>query len=234
MQTPSMEDEIIDGLKKEYTYLASLEDQDNKFQINIETLDGNFAIGTYRLKQEKPGSSGTWFARKDSGKWKTFNVGDIGYWGSCQKFWQNDFPQEMIPDCWDTEKNMLVETTNPSRFFADGFTQKDKEEIKKAHLKYSKSKYKDLNFSDDASISIMVDINSGDYLKGRALSNGVENFSTPFFLAAKVNGIWKVIYDGQEPPHCKDIESYEFPNTIVPTCYIPDQTRKGYFIEVTH
>lgn len=227
-----MEEEIISGIKKDYPYLETLEKENNSvLLIKTETAEGDFAIGRYSLSEEKLGSSGTWFAQKNSSGWEVFNTG-YSYYGSCQKFWQHDFPKDLTPDCWDEEKNILVETSNPSRFFNDGFTVKDKEAIKVAFIKYLSAEGQEYASSyKNKPLFVSVDSNTQDHMKGRVFIGGIENHSTPAILAAKVGGIWKVIYQGQDLPECKTIDPYSFPANIVPSCYIPDENNKGAFVE---
>lgn len=44
------------------------------------------------------------------------------------------------------------------------------------------------------------------------------NISNGYFLAAKQNGEWVIVYEGQATPPCGEVESYEFPSGMVPEC----------------
>jgi hypothetical protein len=52
--------------------------------------------------------------------------------------------------------------------------------------------------------------NTGRHVKG--------NVSNGYFLAAKQDGMWVIIYDGQANPPCLDIDLNEFPLEMVPEC----------------
>lgn len=39
------------------------------------------------------------------------------------------------------------------------------------------------------------------------------------FFAAKVNGNWKIAWAGNGDIFCKDIEPYNFPTDMIPTCF---------------
>jgi len=39
-----------------------------------------------------------------------------------------------------------------------------------------------------------------------------------YFIAAKKDGEWVCVYDGQANPSCQQIEEYDFPSAMVPEC----------------
>jgi hypothetical protein len=39
-----------------------------------------------------------------------------------------------------------------------------------------------------------------------------------YFLAAKQDGVWVIVYDGQATPACGEIAPYNFPVDMVPEC----------------
>lgn len=59
-------------------------------------------------------------------------------------------------------------------------------------------------------LGITVNTISGDHATG-GISNG-------YFLAAREEGSWVIVYDGQATPPCVDIEQYRFPVEMVPEC----------------
>jgi hypothetical protein len=73
-------------------------------------------------------------------------------------------------------------------------------------------------FSVD-SITISVSELSGNYAKGSV------NPVTPgpgggLWFAAKVNGVWKLVFDGNGIITCADLTSYpDFPTTLIPQCF---------------
>ena len=59
-------------------------------------------------------------------------------------------------------------------------------------------------------LPFVITQNTGTHAKG--------NVSNGYFLAAKQNGTWLIVYDGQAYPPCMDIELYKFPSAMVPEC----------------
>jgi len=59
-------------------------------------------------------------------------------------------------------------------------------------------------------LTIVIDQNTDTHAKG-----GVDN---GFFLAAKVNGEWQIVADGQAMPDCQVLDQYRFPPSMVPEC----------------
>ena len=230
-QDEKMIEEIKQGVKEDYPYLDVLEKEKSaSLFVEVETLDNSFAIGKYFFGQEQSNQSGTWFAEKIENHWQVFNVSS-NYFGICQKFWQHSFPKELTPDCWDEEKNFLVETSNPTLFFNNDFTVKDKEVIKIAFLEYLNTEAKEyLSSYKNKTLFVAVDANTQNHMRGRIFFGGTENRSTPFILATKVQGLWKVVYQGQDGPYCETIDIYSFPVDVVPFCISPDEKNKGEYI----
>lgn len=51
------------------------------------------------------------------------------------------------------------------------------------------------------------------------------------FLAAKVDGQWKLVFDGNGGFACSELQKYNFPEEMVVGCYIPTPVTKDYFNE---
>lgn len=49
-------------------------------------------------------------------------------------------------------------------------------------------------------------------------SHAVGNVSNGYFLAAKQEGGWMIVYDGQATPPCRDVDFSGFPSELVPEC----------------
>jgi len=94
-------------------------------------------------------------------------------------------------------------------------TKDDKEKIIRAFLDYKGS---GSNFLEQ-SLYVRYGEYLDGYLKGMIVVGGIDNFSTPYFLAAKVNGKWNVVYHGQEAPPCESVEGYDFPVALAPLCW---------------
>jgi hypothetical protein len=67
------------------------------------------------------------------------------------------------------------------------------------------------HFGVDAnSLSVVVEESNGSHARG-----GVDN---GYFLAAKVNGSWVIVADGQGAIDCNVVAQYAFPASMVPEC----------------
>jgi len=206
-----IEDKIKISLLREYPYLdEKVFDLDINESLN-EYTRGSFILNDNRLDNKK---KCFWFATKINSQWNIIDYRCNGYFGLCQDFREYNFPLNMTPDCWDNEKKILINTTNPEKFY-NGLTFEDKENIKKAFLEFKKEYKKD----DNKEIFIKFDEIIDNYIKGVVLFSGIENYSAQHFFAVKDNDNWKVLYYGQEDPMCKDIENYNFPIEVIPGCW---------------
>lgn len=66
--------------------------------------------------------------------------------------------------------------------------------------------------------SVMVDVqaNTGTYAKGLIKFEG--EMSGGWFLAVKEDE-WKIVADGNGTVNCSDVEAYDFPGEMVPSCW---------------
>ncbi|MFA5024703.1 MAG: hypothetical protein WC523_07195 [Patescibacteria group bacterium] len=184
------------------------------FVITIKESSSEQAMGRVSWPNNK--NAGFWFAAKINGQWLITDYGGAGYFGICQNFQKYNFSAAMIPDCWDEEKNILIDTANPTRFY-DGLTTADKDGLKLAFIKFMKDK-SDYDYQSKE-LFVKFDEKIGQYLKGVILVGGSENHSAPEFLAFKVDGRWTIVYYGQENPPCADIAPYNFPVSLVSDCW---------------
>lgn len=212
-----MIDQIREGIKKSYPYLATLESSVNKLVVTIEDNSGGYAIGRYDFTQDSYGGSGTWFAKNTPDGWVVFNAG-YNYWGDCKLFRDYEFPKELTPDCYDYEKLQQVETVNPERFFVEGFDLRDKEDIIRAYIAFKKSRSEKVARPED--LAVRVATQTKDYLEGMVLIDGVENHSSPRVLAVRTKEGWRVVFEGQDIPYCDVVDAYNFPVSIVSECLI--------------
>lgn len=206
---------ILNDTKKEIekSFLLKYPDwKEGGFTISIEKELPGYAMGT--IFWPKSNGKGHWFAVKEDNQWVITENGGESYFGICQNFIKYKFPQEMVPDCWDEERKIMVNTPSPEKFY-NGLTVEDKENIKKAFLDFEKNND---NFKN-RDIYIMFNQNIGEYLKGAVLFGGSDNNSAPQFFAVKDNGNWKVLYYGQENPACSDIGAYNFPFEMISDCW---------------
>jgi hypothetical protein len=63
---------------------------------------------------------------------------------------------------------------------------------------------------DENTLSVVIEANTGSHARG-----GVDN---GYFLAAKVNGNWEIVADGQGAIDCNVVNQYAFPASMVPEC----------------
>lgn len=178
--------------------------------INIQAATKRHAMGTAKKGVY---NKGYWFATKVDENWLITDEDGKNYFGNCANFQKYNFPADMIPDCWDAERLIMVETANFARFFP-GLEKSDRDKLKEAYLKYRKEK----SPNDNREVFIKIDRYRDNYLLGTILIKGVENRSMSNFLAVRINDYWKVLYYGQEEPLCKDIEGYKIPTEIITQC----------------
>lgn len=199
--------------------------------VTIETNKNSHAIGRfvydgYNITKDGKyhnASEGIWFAAKSDEGWTLIETAGASYWGSCQNFKKYEFPSDMIPDCWDADKKVLIDTSNPKNFYPNGFTKADKKKLVKAFLSYIRKQKNSGKWEPDIYLQkdlyVKVDEKVDNYIAGAILVGGIQNISAPYFLAVKKNGNWIVVYNGQDNPYCSDIEMYHFPHEIIDQCY---------------
>ncbi len=186
-------------------------------KINITIDNNNFVTGTVNWEGKEIQS--LWFATKVDNDWIIPILSTYNYTGTCQEFAKYNFPMDMIPDCWDTDKNVLVDAINPDQFY-NGLTKKDKEEIEIAWRKYIDNEY-----FDELELYVRFNKNNNKYVSGTMLIGGSENHSAAYFLAVKDHNKWIVVYNGQEDPKCEVVDIYNFPLDIVSMCWDKNNNR---------
>lgn len=65
-------------------------------------------------------------------------------------------------------------------------------------------------------LDIAVSTVSGNYAKGTVREK--EAVGGGYFLAAKTETGWVIVYDGQSQPPCSDLEKYNFPSSLAAEC----------------
>lgn len=221
----SLEEIIKQALFKKF---PEWEIKNYSINTKVEINEENHAIGRFSYDNNKQGkyhnaAEGIWFAAKSDNNWTLVNISYAGYWGNCQDFQKYNFPTDMTPDCWDAEKNILNYTTNPQRFYEDGFTKADTSKIIQAFVVYAKKTKNSGSFVPENYFTkeLYAHINKkvGNYISGTVLIGGSQNISAPEFLAVKQNGQWLVVHNGQDYPVCSSVKPYKFPREIVKACY---------------
>ncbi len=75
---------------------------------------------------------------------------------------------------------------------------------------------------DPDDLEITVDEIDGDYASGGAVTVGAVAGGGMWF-AAKVDGQWELVWDGNGTIMCSDLEDYpNFPSRMIPECYNED------------
>lgn len=209
----------------------------NKLEsIDIHLKNESYAIGEFCSSNNYRGISykgwlncERFFSAKVDDKWIIIN-----YWNykeeyyECKDFYSYNFPTNMIPDCYDSQKDKFVNTMNPNEFNTSWLKKEDKDKIKEAYLNFqyenengeNYSKYNSSNL-DKLYINISTLISS-NYLAGSMIKLGVTwvtEFWWSYFLAVKTNNEWKIIYEWQDYPPCSLIKTYNLPKEFIPFCY---------------
>lgn len=68
---------------------------------------------------------------------------------------------------------------------------------------------------DAANMTITVSKIQGNFAQGGASEQG----GGAMWLAAKVNGTWKLAWDGNGTISCTSVDPYNFPTSMVPECW---------------
>lgn len=67
-------------------------------------------------------------------------------------------------------------------------------------------------------VTVIINQQIGDYARG-GVKFGKDGIGEGgIFLAAKVEGKWKIVFDGNGIIPCHQLESYNFPDTMIPDC----------------
>ena len=80
------------------------------------------------------------------------------------------------------------------------------------------------NSWDESNIEVGISRVEGNFAKGSV--NPKDEMGGGLWFAAKVNGIWKIVYDGNGIITCSQLADYQnFPKDLIPSCY-DEQTEK--------
>ncbi len=192
-----------------------------EWKHNIKNIIVEKNEGAYSIGKMMRGEDGYfWFAFREEDKWVIVDYG-FSYNGICENFSKYGFPNDMIPDCWDTESKKLVETNNPVFFYGDYFSVIDKNNIIDEFKLFIKNKsLADYDrFYKNKDLYLVVYKNVENYFKGSIIIGGADNHSNPYILAVKINGDWRVVFQSQDYPDCNVVEKYKFPVSIVNKCF---------------
>lgn len=76
----------------------------------------------------------------------------------------------------------------------------------------------------ETGITVTISKHIGDYAKGGIVEKTSEVGGAQWF-AAKKNGAWVIVHDGQDYPKCTALVGYDFPKEILDSCW-DDATNK--------
>jgi hypothetical protein len=68
---------------------------------------------------------------------------------------------------------------------------------------------------DAATLNVTVSKIAGNFAQGGAAATG----GGGMWLAAKVGGVWKLVWDGNGTISCTSVNQYNFPTSMVPECW---------------
>lgn len=105
---------------------------------------------------------------------------------------------------WCAEKNKCL------RIWEEPCQQENDNDLIKQAL------FKKNNWKESDGITVTVSSNDGKYAKGGVTAQG----GGGYFFAAKVNGVWEIVADGNGVILCSALEKYpDYPKTFIPECW---------------
>lgn len=137
--------------------------------------------------------NGYFLAIKQGDSWQYVHAGQTNPY--CRDVEAYDFPLKMVPECMDENDQVVVRM--------DGYIP----DIGEALAEYFGIPLDELDYS--------VVQEDGSHILGTVLEG--------YYLAANVNGGWRIIYDGQGTPNCAAVDQHNFPGYMVPECIEANQ-----------
>jgi hypothetical protein len=81
--------------------------------------------------------------------------------------------------------------------------------------------FKKNNWPEDPNLVVKINTNDGKYASGSV--NSQNGGGGGYLFAAKVNGVWQIVADGNGAITCTSLTAYpDFPKSLIPECW--DQT----------
>lgn len=136
--------------------------------------------------------NGYFIAVKQDGTWQYVHGGQTNPY--CRDIEAYDFPLDMVPECMDDNNQVVVRSESPDA------------DIRDALAAYRGVPREEINFT------IMQD--AGEHLMGYS--------SGGYFLAARAQGEWLIVFAGNGTPYCSMVDIHDFPAYIVPECIDAD------------
>lgn len=184
----------------------------SKLNIKISLKQGKFANGMVNFVGEEVGG-GWWLAVRETGGWKILADGNGVLY--CDQIEGYDVPTEMAPVCMDRDKQKMIDRVDGQEIGGNEVkptitpeTTQDNEKL----LKEAMQNY----LTDGKMVDFNIDRIQGNNAKG---SVTLEQEVGGWWLAAKVNGNWKIVGLGSDVVDCEQIAPFDFPGDMVTTCY---------------
>jgi hypothetical protein len=177
----------------------------NELVVTIVENSGSHAKGGVRHINEVGG--GYFIAAKLDDRWVIAHGGQT--YPSCAAIDAYAFPTDMVPECLDENNNLVVRTsTEALTGDSTGDNVGDAAVIQAALVASTSIPAENLEFT--------ITHNTGDHVKGNL--RHIDEVGGGYFIAAKVDHRWMIVYHGQAAPACNPIEAFGFPIDMVPEC----------------
>ena len=193
--TPTGDDALTVAEAAILAALAEYLDLDmNELDATVTEIRGQHAKGGVE--------NGYFIAAKANDQWVIVYAGQATPY--CDEIEPYNFPVDMVPECLGGDNSLVVRTEPDEESEPDADSTEDAIYAALAdHLEI-----------DVEELDVTVTEIRGEHAKG-----GGEN---GYFIAAKSNDQWVIVYAGQATPYCDAIEPYDFPVDMVPECLDDD------------
>jgi len=189
---------VVNGIKEAFAEKYPEWDME-KVVIEVGNQKGKYAMGTAWLSEVEGGG---WLAFMNNNRWEIIWDGNGVI--DCLSVDQYDFPVEMVSECWDEEKGVMVDRAGDADKI--GY-QMEEEAIRQAI---------DEHDNEMMAVEVTFDEIADKVAKGEVTyPEGVGGW----WLAVKENGQWQVLAVGSDVVDCAMIEPYDFPPEMVSSCY---------------
>lgn len=157
--------------------------------IKIAQLTDKHAYGSVKYKNDEQGAM--FYASKIDDNWQIISSGNGAV--TCALLTRYDFPVSMKNSCV-----AITEIENSTEII----------DIKKLFVTKYKADIKNVNVTiwQEAPLHVRGGIKIGNAEEGG------------MFLAAKVNGVWTLVFDGNGALSCSAVSQYDFPSEMISDC----------------
>ena len=159
--------------------------------INVTDREADFAKGTIEMGVDKDLPS-NFLIYKDQGEWKVAQEWSSDFY--CPDIEGFNFPQNMTQGCIKPDEEFTV-----------------------ADARGIQSAFADMYHENVENITVRVDQYDANHARGTVEFNNSDN-SGGMFLAAKVDGVWDIIIDGNQNFKCEFLAPYDFSDAMSSGC----------------